>query len=438
MSSIDIPDGPPPSDPADDGGQAGELPPGHLLGPNIHQAPHFGKNAGRPRDADRLAAEYAVMHYFPQIKPSPVEWLWPGRIPLGKRTLLVGDPGVGKSLVTLDMAARVTRGGAWPDAPDVKQKRGHVLILAAEDTPDDTILPRLTAMGADLAQVESVAFLEGRDSNGWRKRTWHRPISFPDDVKLLDALVAPRYGEPYVQQYYGPDGKMGEMMIRPEEGRFPPTRLILIDPLSAYFPHASGNDNVQVRKMLHPLVELAARYKVAIVGVTHLNKSISQPGHYRTLGSQAFTAVARAVWGVARCKGEPTGRLFLPIKNNLGPAPKGLAFHLKDDGVSWDQDPPPDDWSDAIDRRAEAEAERRWSEDEARAWLKELLEDGELQAWDVTRMASKCGIHSEMIKRAKRKLGVKSRKAGFQKGSHWYWSLPKVADAEGRPPTSAV
>jgi hypothetical protein len=40
----------------------------------------------------------------------PVEWLWPLRVPLGKLTLLVGDPGCGKSLLALDMAARVTRG----------------------------------------------------------------------------------------------------------------------------------------------------------------------------------------------------------------------------------------------------------------------------------------------------------------------------------------
>jgi hypothetical protein len=45
----------------------------------------------------------------------PVEWLWPNRIAIGKVTLLVGDPGLGKSLVALDIAARVSRGTPWPD-----------------------------------------------------------------------------------------------------------------------------------------------------------------------------------------------------------------------------------------------------------------------------------------------------------------------------------
>jgi AAA domain len=52
------------------------------------------------------------------IEPTNVGWLWPGRIPLGYVTLLVSDPGAGKSLVALDIAARVTTGKPWPDAND--------------------------------------------------------------------------------------------------------------------------------------------------------------------------------------------------------------------------------------------------------------------------------------------------------------------------------
>jgi hypothetical protein len=44
----------------------------------------------------------------------PVRWLWQHRIPLGKVTLHAGDPGLGKSLLALDIAARVTRGANFP------------------------------------------------------------------------------------------------------------------------------------------------------------------------------------------------------------------------------------------------------------------------------------------------------------------------------------
>src|SRR5208337_2012961 len=77
----------------------------------------------------------------------PSKWLWPGVIPAGKLTLLVGDPGVGKSLLTLDIAARVTRGRPWPDC-SAACAIGEVILLSAEDDPADTIKPRLLAAGA--------------------------------------------------------------------------------------------------------------------------------------------------------------------------------------------------------------------------------------------------------------------------------------------------
>ena len=56
------------------------------------------------------------------IQPRVVEWLWTGRIPLGMLTMFAGDPKLGKSYVTLALAAAVSRGapmpfGAVPDAP---------------------------------------------------------------------------------------------------------------------------------------------------------------------------------------------------------------------------------------------------------------------------------------------------------------------------------
>jgi hypothetical protein len=76
------------------------------------------------------------------VKPEPVSWLWPGRIALGKLTLIAGDPGLGKSFVTLDIAARVSQGRAWPDAPSVATQRGGVVLLNAEDGGGGHDLPK--------------------------------------------------------------------------------------------------------------------------------------------------------------------------------------------------------------------------------------------------------------------------------------------------------
>ncbi|MCA9152883.1 MAG: AAA family ATPase, partial [Planctomycetales bacterium] len=61
------------------------------------------------------------------VEPETVRWLWPGRIALGKLTLFAGDPGLGKSFLTMDIAARVTTGTTWPDSPTVAAPRGSVV-----------------------------------------------------------------------------------------------------------------------------------------------------------------------------------------------------------------------------------------------------------------------------------------------------------------------
>lgn len=82
------------------------------------------------------------------IKTHPISWLWPGRVPLGKLTIFAGDPGLGKSLLTANLAAHVTCGKSWP-VDHSPCPVGEVMILSAEDDPEDTIVPRLSTAGAD-------------------------------------------------------------------------------------------------------------------------------------------------------------------------------------------------------------------------------------------------------------------------------------------------
>jgi putative DNA primase/helicase len=50
-----------------------------------------------------------------------VEWLWEGRIPLGKITVIDGDPGTGKSTLTIDLAARVSTGRDMPTPKEASE-----------------------------------------------------------------------------------------------------------------------------------------------------------------------------------------------------------------------------------------------------------------------------------------------------------------------------
>lgn len=49
------------------------------------------------------------------LESRPISLLWPGRLALGKLAMLDGDPGLGKSLVTLDLCARLSKGRTLPD-----------------------------------------------------------------------------------------------------------------------------------------------------------------------------------------------------------------------------------------------------------------------------------------------------------------------------------
>jgi hypothetical protein len=106
------------------------------------------------------------------VEPERVEWLWPGYLPLGKVVVIDGDPGVGKSTVCLDVAARVSTGSPMPDGSPAA--RGAVLVLSAEDGLADTIRPRLDAAQADAGQVITITQIgAGQDA---------RPVSIPGDL----------------------------------------------------------------------------------------------------------------------------------------------------------------------------------------------------------------------------------------------------------------
>ncbi len=97
----------------------------------------------------------AVFTSLADIKPETVKWLWEGRIPFGKVTLLESEPGVGKSTLTLELAARVSRGAPMP-LMKTHGAPANVVIFSGDDGLADTVRPRLDVAGADLSKVFAV------------------------------------------------------------------------------------------------------------------------------------------------------------------------------------------------------------------------------------------------------------------------------------------
>jgi putative DNA primase/helicase len=337
-----------------------------------------------------------ITRAFSDIKPEALRWLWPGRIPLRKITLLVGDPGLGKSLLTIDIASRVTRGQPSPDGAVCES--GAVIMASAEDDPADTIRPRLDAANADAPRVHLLEGVRVIQNNGSASE---RPFHLEMGIAALEQTLL----------------------------RMSDVRLIVIDPISAYLGNTDSNSNAEIRGLLSPLATLAARHHVAVLCITHLRKSAGSAVH-RAIASIAFTAAARASWAVAADPAEPERRLMLPVKQNLGPAGGGLAFRITTEKglprLTWDKD--------AVNLTADEVLGNEVGQDgqdaqhRAESWLQTMLAKGAVPPKEIEARAKSAGLSWATVRRAKESLGVIAEKSGFSGG--WVWRL-KDAHVEG-------
>lgn len=346
-----------------------------------------------------IPRKHAEVTCLADTQPSEIKWLLPNRIALGKLSLIGGDPGLGKSLVTLYMAATVSNGGQWPDGTRAPQ--GSVLMLSAEDDMGDTIRPRLDACGGDAAKVHVLTVINDPDDNGEDTK---RGFSLKCDLSELDRILTQK----------------------------PDICLVVIDPITAYLGGVDSHKNADVRALLGPLSELASRHGVAVVAVTHLNKGDGK-ALYRQSGSIAFTAAARASYVVFKDKDDPDRRLFIPVKNNLGDDRTGFAYRV----VEAENKAPCVEWEpdlvtiDDVDAEVNATQEASGSAlAEATEFLFDTLKHESMPAKDVLRRARDAGHSEATIRRAKEKLQIISVKQPVS--GCWHWglkdSLPSIGE----------
>ncbi len=231
------------------------------------------------------------------VRQAAIDWLWQPYLARGKLAILDGDPGAGKSFFAADLAARLSRGGAWPDGA-AAARPANTLFLNAEDGLEDTLLPRLDAAGADLGRVASLGGLSAAEPAG-------AVIQFPYDLDRLRRAVVECRAE-----------------------------LVVIDPMMAFFPpEVSTNNDQSIRMALTPLAGLAAETGTALLLVRHLNKGGGGKALYRGSGSIGIIGAIRTALFLAHDPNDPERRLFAMSKSNIGPLAATLAYRLAPDDV---------------------------------------------------------------------------------------------------------
>jgi hypothetical protein len=267
-------------------------------------------------DDDRFGPKtfYADFRFANEVDAAPRDWLWPGRIPLGSLTLLVGDPGLGKSLLAADLAARVSAPQPWPDQPNPYPYPAGVVFASPEDSAAETVLPRLAAAGADLDHISLLAGVT-------RKPSYlhvHPSVAalYPPGYKFDDparAEAAPLRLPDHADEL--------EQAIRAHDH----PRLVVLDPLAALLsPAAQGNP----APLLASLADIAHRKGLAILAIGHLAKGRSHRILYRLRGSLSFAAAARTVLLISADPDHPDRRVLSAVKMAYGPLPPPLAFRI--------------------------------------------------------------------------------------------------------------
>ncbi|MES2360017.1 MAG: AAA family ATPase [Gemmatimonadota bacterium] len=337
------------------------------------------------------------------VQTVKLEWLWHARLALGAITLFEGGPEKGKSTILVDLAARVTTGESFPGEMETRQP-GNVVMLIAEDDIQTTVVPRLIAAGADLGRVSFLGAT--KDEKGDVV-----PFQMSDDCERL----------------------------RIECARFNAT-FIVVDPLVSYLGSRKGrvlntNNDLEVRKALGPLKELAERLRASVAAIRHYRKGAGTDAMEAGGGSVGFAALVRVIVAALPDPDDPSKYLLAVAKNNLVAKNKRPALSYEIIPSKADPSIGSIAWGEKMEmsageilqaqavanRQAEKETEPHGKTGEALAFLETFLAD---EGWhptvDIMKTAKELhGLSEFAVRRAKEKTTIQVEKQGRQ----WFWRL---------------
>lgn len=359
---------------------------------------HIGVNFSKTRSANVTSG--LVISMGNEVEVERTNWIWPGYIPAGKLTLIAGDPGMGKSTIVSDLIARISKGTFLPSG--VRSVTGTSLICSAEDSAEDTIIPRLIASEANLRKVGIIREVKETDEVGEGES---RFVSLPRDLKILKQGLAAKG-----------------------------CRVLIIDPLNAFLEKGTDTYKDQdMRRVLHPMEQIAEETGTAIVVVAHLTKKEDTSTLYRVGGSIGFIGAARSVLAVTTMPDET--RVLYSLKSNLSARPPSLSYEIKQvrkqrtESNTWLGEGTVNSttirWLGEVDFNPFAKVQSPVANDrvnqEAQDFLQQVLQDaGEVETDILYREAKIAGLSKAHLNRVKTTLGVRA----IRRSGTWYWAWP--------------
>jgi hypothetical protein len=331
------------------------------------------------------------------VTPRNPKFLWYPYMPLGKLVIVAGAPGNGKSQLAALIAAMATRGSLYPG--DVAET-SRVCMMCAEDDLDDTVVPRLLAVNADLRLIDTINvktdYPNGLTSTGM--------IGIPGDVDSVHRWA----------REHAPIG-----------------RLVVMDPVASFFDRDhNALYNQDVRDALGPLVAIAQKYLITVVIILHLNKSESRDFAAKIAESHGFQALARSVMALGPDPDDPEGnrgsRKVLAITKANLVKPGSFSMRCEVRSVTLSTYTPPIETSElALIGKCDISADdllmpsaERSERNAKREWLDDFLDGGWRKQDDVKKAAISDGWSWKQIDHFARSRGYQRQKVKFQ-GKSW-------------------
>lgn len=323
-----------------------------------------------------------------EIEEKPIDWLWPGVIAKDAVNLWAGPAGLGKSSASQDIAARVSSGGYWPGSKE-KAPEGNVIIMSMEDDIAARIKPRLIEAGANFKRIRVVEKVSHGEGDDTFKLDRHLPL-LKEAIKQIGSVS-----------------------------------LIVIDPITGYLGDKDQNKNSDIRPLMDELTLFARDMHCAILVITHLNKNQQSAAINQVTGAGAFVQAARTYYQVKRDQEDWNKRLLTPGKNNIAKDDVGFAFSIQSAKRPTGDEVQKVVWENTAEitnaDQVIADHEYGATLPSCMNELRDMVSEGSLPQTEVFNQLKSLGYTDTTIRRAKDKLGLKSKKLG----AVWHWGYAK-------------